>query len=280
MSADNPMEPGIISNEALRAVRPLRLSTSGAPPERESAQVVAEDVLVIDIKDVGCYSVLCTPGDSRALAVGFAFAEGIISSLADISILQHCDDDPGVIRMHLADPTRAEAPQRNLIVTSSCGMCGNPSATKALLSGGRTVGESLRVPPALLLDVIEQMRMHQQLFSQTGGSHAAALFSAEGEIIAFSEDIGRHNALDKAIGKCLLAGTPIVGCGVALSGRVSYELVAKSARAGVELIAAVSAPSSLAIETAQSCHITLCGFVREDRATVYTHPQRIISLED
>jgi len=269
------VDPEELPQEAIRAVQPLRFSVDGAPPVREPDYVVAEDVLVIDIEDVGSYTLLCTPYDTRALAVGFAFAEGIISSMDDINVLYHCEDAPGVIRMVLASPTRAPGAERNLIVTSSCGMCGSREAVERFVSETPTVGQSLSVTATLLVSTVQDMRARQHIFSQTGGTHAAAIFSGAGEIISFSEDIGRHNALDKAIGKCLLAGIPTAGCGVVLSGRVSFELVAKSARAGLELIAAVSAPSSLAIEAAQHSNITLCGFVRTDRATAYTHPERM-----
>jgi FdhD protein len=119
------------------------------------------------------------------------------------------------------------------------------------------------------------MRSGQVLFDRTGATHAAAIFSHRGDLLAIAEDIGRHNALDKAIGKCLLGNIDTSGCAVCLSGRVSFELAAKSARAGIELIAAVSAPSSLAVRVAEACNITLCGFVRGEKATIYTHPRRI-----
>ncbi|MDH7500243.1 MAG: formate dehydrogenase accessory sulfurtransferase FdhD, partial [candidate division NC10 bacterium] len=125
---------------------------------------------------------------------------------------------------------------------------------------------------------MEAMRCRQRLFAQTGATHGAALFDAQGEIVALGEDIARHNALDKAIGRCLLVGLSPLGCAVALSGRVSFELVAKSARAGIELISAISAPSSLAIEAAERSGITLCAFVRGGRTAVYCHPERIREL--
>ncbi len=280
MANSNPVNPQALPQEAIRTVQPLRFQADGAPPVLAQDYVVVEDVLVIDIEDVGSYTLLCTPYDTRALAAGFAFAEGIISGLDDISTLHHCDDAPGVLRMALVDPAQAQGPERNLIVTSSCGICGSREAVEKFLSKTSTVEQSLSVTTALLLSTVRAMRTRQRLFSQTGGTHAATIFSGEGEIIAFSEDIGRHNALDKVIGKCLLAGIPTAGCGVVLSGRVSFELVAKSARAGLEIIAAVSAPSSLAIEAAQHSNITLCGFVRDDRATVYTHPERIQGLHE
>jgi len=267
----NPVGPKALPQEVVQAVEPLRFQANGAAPVMAEDYVVVEDVLVIEIEDVGSYTLLCTPYETSALAVGFAFAEGIISGIDDISRLHHCDDTPGVIRIVLANPAQVPGTQRNLV-------CGSREAVERFVSGTSAVGQSLSVATALLLSTLQDMQAQQRLFSQTGGTHAAAIFSGGGEIIAFSEDIGRHNALDKAIGKCLLGGIPIAGCGVVLSGRVSFELVAKSARAGLELIAAVSAPSSLAIEAAEQSNITLCGFVRTDHATVYTHPQRIQHL--
>ena len=138
-----------------------------------------------------------------------------------------------------------------------------------------TVGNALQVKAEALRRATVSLREHQRIFPRTGGTHAAGIFGATGSIFAFAEDIGRHNALDKAIGGCLLAGRTMAGCGVALSGRVSLEMVVKSARAGLEVMAAVSAPTSLAVEAASCCNITLCGFVRGESATVYTRPGRI-----
>ena len=121
------------------------------------------------------------------------------------------------------------------------------------------------------------MRAGQKIFEQTGGSHAAAIFNSTGEIVAVAEDLGRHNALDKAIGSVLLERGSVQGCGVVLSSRLSLEMVLKAVRAGLEVMLAVSAPTSLAIDVAQQFGVTLCGFVRAERATVYTHPDRILS---
>lgn len=144
-----------------------------------------------------------------------------------------------------------------------------------ILAGLPKCGDSLRGSRALLNAAVEKMRSRQEVFAVTGATHAAAIFRADGGIAAFGEDVGRHNAMDKAVGRCLPAGGSCAGCGVALSGRVDFALVVKAARAGIELIAAVSAPTSLAIDAAERTGITLCAFVRDDRATVYTHPHRI-----
>jgi FdhD protein len=136
------------------------------------------------------------------------------------------------------------------------------------------VGNSLTISPKKLMNLSELLRQKQLLFQRTGGTHAAALFR-DNQILTVSEDLGRHNAFDKAIGSCLLNRVSTKGTVAILSGRVSFEMVVKAARAGIEIIAAVSAPSSLALEAAQRCQITLCGFVRGSEATIYTHPQRV-----
>jgi FdhD protein len=163
---------------------------------------------------------------------------------------------------------------RNLLIVSSCGLCGVEGLDEKLRSLPR-VGRSLRVESRVLAEVRKRLRDRQPLFEACGGTHAAGIFTANGELVATAEDAGRHNALDKAIGRCLLAGRSPAGCAAALSGRVSLEMVGKCARAGIELVSAISAPTSLAIEVAERCGITLCAFVREQRATVFTHPARI-----
>ncbi len=258
--------------ELTRPVDPLRISTDGGPPTRDHCNVIVEDVLTIMVEGGWSITVLCTPTDVIALTAGFLFAEGIISGSEDIVRLAK-QDDPNVVAVRVDGPDRIAA-ARNLIVTSSCGMCGSRNI-ESFIEELKPGEDTFRISPAVLQGVSRKMRDRQGLFSQTGGTHAAAIFSAEGEIIAMGEDIGRHNALDKAVGKCLLGDRSLRQRGVMLSGRISLEMLAKSARAGLELVAAVSAPSSLAIEVAEKCNITLCGFVRDVRATVYTHPHRI-----
>ena len=266
-------------NPSIRAIDSIRAHTNGLPPRKEVCHVVVEVHVTVDVEQVGSYVLMCTPCDLKALAVGFLYSEGIITTIDDINLLSSCDDDPSIIRIRLANPPdEPELLGRNLIVASSCGMCGS-RGIEEIMSGLKPVGNSLRAPASMLTALAEKMLGMQRVFDQTGGAHAAGIFSAGGEIIAFAEDIGRHNALDKAIGKCLLREQPTRGCGAVLSGRASFELATKAANAGIEIIAAVSAPSSLAVEIAGRCNITLCGFVREDRATVYTNPERIRGLE-
>jgi len=265
------------SGDSTRKVEPIRISTKGDLPVRDPCEVAIETPLTVTIEEVGSFIVMCTPCDPEALAVGFAFTEGMIAGFDDIADLASVRE-PLTVVLELNDPGEP-GDQRNLIVTSSCGLCGHRDVKK-LLEGMSPCGESLKMSGDMLAEAARNMQARQGLFERTGGTHAAGILSVQGELIAFGEDIGRHNALDKAIGRCILSKRPTEGCGVVLSGRVSVELVVKAVRAGIEIIGAVSAPSSLAIDAARRCNITLCCFVRDTRATVYTHPRRIVGLEE
>ena len=271
MNTPDNAPPANPHDGALETVQAIRICRDAGKQQAE--QVAVERVVTITIDQVGSFTILCTPREVDALAVGFALTEGMIDCINDIVAMTDFNAATGQIAMSLSDPSRAGS-RRNLIVTSSCGMCGSRNIEK-LLSGRHACGDSMHIPTAMLNDVAERMRAEQKLFEATGAAHAAAIFDASGRIITLAEDIGRHNAMDKAIGKCLLERTTIRGRGAALSGRVTFELVAKAATAGLEVLAAVSAPSSLAIEAAEKCNISLCAFVRPGRATVYTHPGRI-----
>lgn len=263
------------------SVRAKRISTAGAkaPSVDEGVCVVREAPVTIDVEGVETYTVLCTPTDRRAMTVGFLFSEGVIDNTAQVALLKQCDDDPDTIRVKLTGQVpRIDDSGRNLLIVSSCGACGSENLEKRIRALP-AVGNELRVESSVLRSVIDELRTRQSVFESCGGTHAVAIFDEKGEIISSAEDTGRHNALDKAVGKCLLAGTPTAGCGAALSGRVSLEMVAKCVRAGIELITAISAPTSMAIDVAEKCNITLCAFVRETRATVFTHPARVIGLE-
>jgi FdhD protein len=193
----------------------------------------------------------------------------------EVVSLKPCDDDPMTIRVRLEGAVpRIDDPGRNLLIVSSCGLCGAENLA-AKLESLPVVGNTLRVRPEVLPAAHEAVRRAQPLFAASGGTHAAGVFDSGGEILASAEDAGRHNALDKAIGRCLMTDRSPAGCGVVLSGRVSLEMVGKCARAGIELISAISAPTSLAVEVAERRGITLCAFVRETRATVFSHPGRV-----
>jgi FdhD protein len=237
--------------------------------------VITEQPITVMIDGVGSFTIMSTPFEIEALAVGFIFSEGMIDSIEEVIATFTKPELPNVIGVEVQDPTRIRV-GRNLIVASSCGMCGVRNIEK-MIQNIPACKRTLKVTDRLLIDTMQKLRGFQHVFDLTGGAHSAAIFNSEGKIIAFAEDIGRHNALDKAIGKCLLTGISTKNCAVALSGRVSLEIVTKAARAGIELIAAVSAVSSYAVSAAEKWNITLCGFVRPDKMNVYTKRERIIN---
>lgn len=259
------LKPAVVETDIVRI--------DGVSAETKSDLVVAERAVTVMIDKVGSYTIMCTPCDIEALAVGFIFSESIITSAKDIVSVTVKESNPDVVGIVVDDPGRVSI-QRNLIVASSCGMCGARNIDK-MMKDMPVCGDRLMMAAEHVLRVVEKLKPLQQLFEATGGSHAAGIFDAKGDIIAFAEDIGRHSALDKAIGKCILSDLSTAGCGAVLSGRVSLEMVSKAARAGIELIAAVSAPSSFAIEAAEKFNITLCGFVRGTRFNIYSHPNRV-----
>jgi FdhD protein len=226
-----------------------------------------------------------TPGADFELAAGFLFAEGIIAGFDDIVDIAHCLDaatDPGqrhnVVRVRLRSGVRPDLGrlERHFFASSSCGVCGKTGIDKLALRGCVAVPEGPFVSAEVLLSLPGQLRAHQQLFERTGGLHAAALFSADGELVAVREDVGRHNALDKLVGWALAESRlPLTSSIVLVSGRASFEIVQKSLAAGAPILAAVSAPSSLAVETAGAFGMTLIGFLSGDRLNVYTGHERL-----
>jgi len=273
MNASEALPPDVAAATRTVQVR----SIDGAASSQADDLVVLEHTVTLLVKDLGSFTLMCTPTDVEAMAVGFAFAEGIIDSADDVVALAVGKDDPNVVALEVEDPAAAST-RRNMIIATSCGMCGRRTI-EALLERTEPCRTTTRITREALLALPQRLEEIQGLYRATGASHAAALFDAEGHMVAGGEDIGRHTAMDKAIGTCLLAGRSPAGCVAALSGRASFEMVAKAARAGIEIIAAVSAPSSFAIEAAERWNITLCGFVRPPRANVYTHPTRITGVK-
>jgi FdhD protein len=247
---------------------------AGQPAVEEECWVVEERALFLDVADVGLYTLMWTRGDGAG-AAGFLPGDGVLGDTAAPDALAVCADSPDVVRVRLADPARNRSNRRGGVVASSCGVCGGVENADDPLAALPRVADTLRIDVARFGPMMLTMRERQHVFNTTGGTHAAALFSGQAELLCSAEDLGRHNALDKVIGQCLLRGRPLAGCGVLLSGRVSLEMIVKAARAGIELVAAVSAPSSLAIEAAERAGITLCGFVRQGRLTAFTHAQRL-----
>jgi len=221
-----------------------------------------------------------TPGHEDELAVGFLRTEGLIDGSEVVGtevgdpLALNQPDDTVIVRLSRPFDDSAVA-ERHFVATASCGICGKASIDEiALRCDPLPPGPVLS--RAVLLALPDLLRAAQRAFDETGGLHAAALFSPSGELIAIREDVGRHNALDKLIGSQLLDGElPLNGRALMVSGRVSFEIVQKAAVAGIPIIAAVSAPSDLAIETAERLGVTLIGFLRGDGFNVYTHDGRI-----
>jgi FdhD protein len=230
-----------------------------------------------------------TPGHDAELVAGFLLSEGIVHQPTDILAIEHHADPRrpeergNVIRAELAPEVVLELDrlERHFYTTSSCGVCGKTSiaAVRNTACPLPPALDSPRVPAAIIHALPERQRAAQDVFEQTGGLHATALFSAAGELLLLREDVGRHNAFDKVVGASLLAGQfPLHQQVVLVSGRASFELVQKAAMAGVAIMAAVGAPSSLAVEAAEEFGLTLLGFVRNERFNIYTHAQRITDV--
>jgi FdhD protein len=267
-----------MTTSLLKQFTVMRLSASGPGGKwtEEIVSVAAEAPLTIDIEGIDSYTILCSPGDRRAMVVGFMFSEGIIQGAGDIAMLADCLDSPEMMRVRLNNPPQAktDTPGRNLLVVSSCGMCGSTNMQEKIAALPR-VDNTLRIDTGTMNRVMALLDDNQDVFKKTRGTHAILIFDGKGDVVSFAEDIGRHNALDKAVGKILLAGKTAKGCGAVLSGRISFEMISKCSLAGIEIILAVSAPTSLALDTALHCGITLCAFVRKGGAVIFTYPERI-----
>ena len=256
-----------------------------------------------------------TPGDDHALAAGFLFTEGIVKDRDEIEAIKHCgscdgtlpnghdpardaltgtpgrvstrsvrapSESPNTIRLDLNDISTVDLKrlERHFYTTSSCGVCGK-SSIDALKTGARPLtNNAFTVSPVVIHSLPNSLRGSQDIFDQTGGLHASALFDRDGNIDLVREDVGRHNALDKVIGAKFLAGdTPLGDRILMVSGRASFELVQKALMAGIPILAAVGAPSSLAVELATEFGMTLIGFIRDGRFNIYAGAERISSWQ-
>jgi len=240
---------------------------------KEKRDLALEEPLVVHLLGGSSFTIMRTPGHDRELTAGFLLAEGLISGADGISSMDGTSGHTNEIRVTLK-VRPAEGPSRNLAVLSSCGICGRPNPG-ALAEEIKPIGTGIHIAPEVLYEVPDLVRQGQELFRQSGATHAAALFDAAGKVSQVFEDLGRHNALDKAIGQAILAGVDMTRCGAFLSGRVSFEMVVKAGRAGISIIAAVSAPTEAAVRLARRLNITLCGFVRGEEITIYTKPERV-----
>lgn len=227
-----------------------------------------------------------TPGNDFELATGFLYGEGVIGGREEIAQISYCVD-PGIDaaqQYNIVNVTLRRnvmpnlAPlERHFYTTSACGVCGKTSLESLQIRCHPLVEPGPEVAAEVLYGLPHTLRDAQGVFQKTGGLHAAALFDTEGQLIALREDVGRHNAVDKLVGWALLAGElPLSRCILLVSGRTSFEILQKSLVAGIPIVCAVSAPSSLAVDVAREFGITLIGFLRDERCNVYTSPERVL----
>ena len=252
-------------------------------------QVAAEEPLQLSLDGKPLSIVMRTPGNDLELTLGLLCAERVIRSLDDVARVRISAEagenearvavaadlvESNQVDIHLRS-SGGRRPERSFLATSACGVCGATTVESlaldfARLAAGPTVGA------AMLPRLSDRLREQQRIFESTGGLHAAGLFDIAGEIECLREDIGRHNAVDKIVGRALLDGRlPLARSVLAVSGRAGYEVVQKAIAAGIPILAAVGAPSSLAVATAERFGMTLVGFLRDDRFNVYTAPERI-----
>jgi FdhD protein len=260
-----------VVNDGVRGQRPDTLATEEPMEIRVHGPGQPAEAVAVTMR---------TPGADHELAVGFLFTEGLIAA-EEVRRVAYCDDLDGeeqrynVVTVTLDRPFDHDRLHRNFFATSSCGVCG-----KATLDDVEVrcdpVSDGPVVAADLLVSLPDRLRSKQRVFDRTGGLHAAALFAPSGVLLALREDVGRHNAVDKVIGEQVLAGrVPLADRVLQVSGRASFEIVQKAAVAGIPIVSAVSAPSSLAVEAGARFGMTIVGFVRDGRCNVYTGPERV-----
>jgi len=281
-----PPPPGLAPT---RDVTVTRIGAGGVTRTRDVA--AAEEPLDVRLHGRSFAVIMRTPGEDRALAAGFLLSERIIRSAADLGAVEHCrhpDESRAhhVVDVFLVGGAAARVPamleqRRQVVANSSCGICG-----RATIDELASDIEPLAIDRTMTVDVIRalpgRLRARQTMFEETGGLHGAALFDPDGVLVGSAEDVGRHNAVDKVIGSRLLehahGSPPAIASALMVSGRVSFEIVQKAWLGGIEVVAAISAPTSLAIELAEAAGITLLGFVRESSLNIYTHTARIAGV--
>ena len=238
-----------------------------------------EEPLEIRIDGRSISTTMRTPGHDLELSLGWIFGEGIISSLEDLTGLEHDDADKNVILVRLRDGLGQNLEQRRFSAGSACGVCGKSSLEQLRAHGARKISSQLQLRPEVLYRLPDALRAVQTSFDSTGGLHAAALFTPDGELLGVREDVGRHNAVDKLVGHARLTNAPLERSIMLVSGRVGFEIAQKCVSAQVPILAAIGAPSSLALELALEFDLTLIGFLRGERANVYAGHERIAKTD-
>ena len=274
-----------MSGRAICEVRICRL-TDGAAAIADD-RVAVEEPLEVRVNGAPFAVIMRTPGHDITLAAGFLLAEDVVRHVDEVAAAEQCDDVAVEARGNVLNVTvTGEAAvrvterlseRRQVIITAACGLCGRRTI-ESLRTRAASVSGAWTVPAAVVSALPLALRAAQAAFEATGGIHAAALCDLEGRVLLAAEDVGRHNAVDKIIGRALLDGRlPLDRALLVVSGRTSFELVQKALLGGVPLVAGVSAPSSLAVDLARASGITLCGFVRGQSMNVYAHPGRIVA---
>ena len=280
--------------DARRSVDVVRVRGRDRTPDVDHA--ATEEPLEIRLHDRPFAVIMRTPGADRELAAGFLLAERVIRSADDLGTIEQCRDRQGrenapadaggarngdnIVNVTLANGSaealeRLMADRRQVTTTSSCGLCGRRTI-ESLASDADPIRSSWSVAASTIVSLPDLLRTRQAVFDETGGLHAAGLFARDGALADVAEDVGRHNAVDKIVGRMLMReALPLSNHLLCVSGRTSFEIVQKAIFAGIPIVGAVSAPSSLAIELAQECGITLVGFIRGDAFNIYAHPERI-----
>lgn len=283
-AAGAPGEPagsGTGAVGAAASVSVTRVSTTGGAAAPAPDLVAVEAALELRLAGKAFTVLMRTPGHDEELVRGFLFSEGVAPGRDDIVRVAEPAGLPAHERGHVLDVDLVPgleglARERGTYSSSACGTCGRRSLDSLHLAQGR-LDDPLRVPRALLAQLPERLRSAQPGFGATGGSHACGLFSAQGDLLVLREDVGRHNAVDKVLGWALAQGrVPLAGCVMVLSGRIAFELVEKAVLAGVPVLAAVGAPTSLAVEVALQHGLTLAGFVRPGGLNLYAGAQRVV----
>jgi FdhD protein len=279
--------------DAWRSVEVVRVR--GGSRATDADRAATEEPLEIRLHGRPFAVIMRTPGADRELAAGFLLSEGVIRGADDVGVIEHCTDRQGpaedgplkrlraenVVNVTLANASvealdRMIADRRQVSTNSSCGLCGRRTI-ESLVTEAEPIRSTWTVPASTLTVMPQRLRARQAVFDETGGLHAAGLFTPDGELVDIAEDVGRHNAVDKIVGRMLIRESlPLSNHVLCVSGRTSFEIVQKAVFAGIPIVVAVSAPSTLAIDLARECHVTLVGFMRGETFNIYAHPQRIV----
>lgn len=271
-------------NAALQEVRIVARVLDGEQEHSREDLVACEEPLEIQIGPASLAVVMRTPGHDEELALGFLVTERVVTSPKDVVSIRHCstavsaEAEDNVIRVALAEHVAIDlaALRRNLYASSSCGICGKATIDNALATAPPLTNDSSEFPTSVVRTFPAALGEQQGGFQRTGGLHAAGLFRNDGNLLMVREDVGRHNAVDKVIGWAAANDLlPLDSHALMVSGRVSYEIVQKALAARIPLVAAVSAPTSLAVQLAEASGITLIGFLRGQTMNVYTNPSRV-----